>query len=126
MTAQREWPMKLEAVKLYKEQMGISLMQAKTAVDGMQWAKSIPSRGTVDANVEAEIVRLLSRGEKLDAVKLYRKQGHQPGFCDFVDLSRRCYRTSAQPGPSRSMLSQDVLGGERRHGRRLALFARLC
>jgi len=65
---------KIQAVKLYKNHAGVSLKQAKDAVDAIERGEStsVPERGDID--VEADVCRLLNRGEKLHAVKLYREK----------------------------------------------------
>jgi ribosomal protein L7/L12 len=51
---------KLKAVKLYKEQMGVSLMEAKAAVEAMEREESMPSRGTADAKVDPSVAEKIS------------------------------------------------------------------
>lgn len=63
---------KIEAVKLYKDQTGAGLAAAKDAVEAMQTGVVLqPETG---GDLEAELLRLLGRGEKLAAVKLYKEQ----------------------------------------------------
>ena len=63
---------KIEAVKLYKDQTGVGLADAKNAVESMQASANPPS--DIGDDLEAELLRLLGRGEKLAAVKLYKEQ----------------------------------------------------
>ena len=63
---------KIEAVKLYKDQTGVGLADAKNAVEAMQ-ADAVP-QSDIGGDLEAELLRLLGRGEKLAAVKLYKDQ----------------------------------------------------
>ena len=63
---------KIEAVKLYKDQTGVGLAAAKDAVEAMQ-ADAVP-QSDIGGDLEAELLRLLGRGEKLAAVKLYKEQ----------------------------------------------------
>ena len=65
---------KVEAVKLYKEQTGYGLKDAKDAVETLQDRANVPNPNQVDAKLESELLDLLQRGEKLKAVKLYRDQ----------------------------------------------------
>ena len=65
---------KIEAVKLYKDQTGAGLAAAKDAVEAMQAGAGPPSRPEIGGDLEAELLRLLGRGEKLAAVKLYKEQ----------------------------------------------------
>ena len=63
---------KIEAVKLYKDQKGTSLLEAKAAVEAMQAGASPTAPPDIGGDLEAELLRLLSRGEKLEAIKLYK------------------------------------------------------
>jgi large subunit ribosomal protein L7/L12 len=63
---------KLEAVKVYKVHTGCGLKDAKDAVEALQRGASLPEPEKVDTELEAEILNLLGRGEKIKAVKLYR------------------------------------------------------
>jgi ribosomal protein L7/L12 len=60
---------KLEAVKLYKEQTGASLLEAKNAVEDLQSATAPPESAS---DLEAEILHLLEAGKKVEACKLYK------------------------------------------------------
>jgi ribosomal protein L7/L12 len=63
---------KIAAVKLYKDQTGVGLAEAKEAVEAMQADAGPPSASDIGGDLEAELLRLLSRGDKLEAVKLYK------------------------------------------------------
>jgi ribosomal protein L7/L12 len=66
---------KIAAVKLYKDQTGVGLAEAKQAVESMQAGAGPPSSpAEIGGDLEAELLRLLGRGDKLEAVKLYRDQ----------------------------------------------------
>jgi large subunit ribosomal protein L7/L12 len=65
---------KIEAVKIYREQTGVSLSEAKQAVEAMQAGAGPPSPSDIGGDLEAELLRLLGRGDKLKAVKLYKDQ----------------------------------------------------
>ncbi|MET7469424.1 50S ribosomal protein L7/L12 [Micromonospora sp. NPDC005686] len=72
---------KVEAVKLLREQTGLSLLEAKQAVDALSsggtWSPGAPAPGTVvDDAVRAEAARLLHRGKKIQAVKVVREHTH--------------------------------------------------
>ena len=64
---------KIAAIKRYREETGANLAASKTAVElletGGSWADAPPSP---DQQLINEIVYQLSRGEKIEAVKLYR------------------------------------------------------
>ena len=63
---------KIEAVKVYKDHTGSGLKDAKDAVEALQRGGGLPRPAEADADVEAEVLRLLGQGEKIKAVKLYR------------------------------------------------------
>ena len=65
---------KIAAVKLYKDQTGMGLAEAKQAVESMQAGAGSPSTSDIGDDLEAELLRLLGRGDKLEAVKLYKDQ----------------------------------------------------
>ena len=63
---------KIDAVKLYKERMGVPLMEAKQAVEAVHAGAGPPSPADLGGDLEAELLRLLDGGRKLEAVKLYK------------------------------------------------------
>lgn len=63
---------KLEAAKLYMSQTGCTLKEAKDAVEALQHGASTSEPIEPDADLEANVLRLLEDGEKINAVKLYR------------------------------------------------------
>lgn len=66
---------KIAAVKRYREQTGVGLAEAKTAVESMEAGGSFTERVRPDeSEMNDQIVALLGRGEKIEAVKLYRNQ----------------------------------------------------
>jgi ribosomal protein L7/L12 len=65
---------KIDAVKLYKERTGAGLAEAKQAVEAMQADAGPPSPADLGGDLEAELLRLLGGGKKLEAVKLYKDQ----------------------------------------------------
>ena len=69
---------KIEAIKLYREEYGSSLKDAKEAIDAIARGEAPPSpavpgapdaRGRDDAGVHA----LIAKGELIDAITLYRE-----------------------------------------------------
>ena len=62
---------KLEAVKLYKNQTDVTLLEAKNAVESIQRATSPPEPAS---DMEVELLRLLEAGKKLEAVKIYKQR----------------------------------------------------
>jgi ribosomal protein L7/L12 len=65
---------KLEAVKLYKDQTGASLKQAKDAVEALGRRPSPTSPSEPEGQMEAELLRLLRSGKKIEAAKIYKQQ----------------------------------------------------
>lgn len=63
---------KLEAIKLYAESTGVRLMEAKDAVEATELGPGTESPVETVSDIEAELLRLLRSGKKLDAIKLYR------------------------------------------------------
>jgi ribosomal protein L7/L12 len=65
---------KLEAVKRYKEQTDVSLLEAKNAVEAIESGDLPPKPPVPDDEMEAELLRLLEAGDKIEACKLYRNR----------------------------------------------------
>ena len=65
---------KIDAVKLYKDRTGVSLAEANQAVEAMQADAGPPSPADLGGDLEAELLRLLGGGRKLEAVKLYKER----------------------------------------------------
>ncbi len=65
---------KIEAIKRYREATGAGLAVAKETVESLERGESLPTREPVDSTMEAEIVRLLERGKKIEAIKVYRER----------------------------------------------------
>ena len=66
---------KIAAIKRYREQTGVGLAEAKAAVESLEAGDSFTERVRPDdSDLTDQIVGLLGRGEKIEAVKLYRNQ----------------------------------------------------
>ena len=65
---------KIAAVKLYKDQTGVGLAEAKAAVEALEAGAGPPSPSDTGGDLEAELLRLLGRGDKLEAIKVYKDQ----------------------------------------------------
>ena len=64
---------KIAAIKRYREETGVGLAEAKAAVEAMYAGQSLPERVQPDdSDLTQQIVTLLGRGEKIEAVKMYR------------------------------------------------------
>ena len=62
---------KLDAVRRYQEQTGASLRDAKIAVETLPNREHVPE-SEVDAELLQELLNLLGRGKKIEAIKRYR------------------------------------------------------
>ena len=66
---------KIAAIKRYREETGFGLAEAKAAVESLDAGGSFTERVRPDdSELTDQIVGLLGRGEKIEAVKLYRNQ----------------------------------------------------
>lgn len=66
---------KIAAIKRYREATGAGLAEAKAAVESLEAVGSFPERVRPDnSDLTDQIVGLLGRGEKIEAVKLYRER----------------------------------------------------
>lgn len=65
---------KVEAIALYRERTGAGLREASDAVDAFRRGEPLPSLPQIDNDLEDEILPLLKAGNKIQAVKAYRKR----------------------------------------------------
>jgi len=66
---------KIAAIKLYREETGAGLLEAKNAVEALASGSPLPGQDRpIESDLEADILRLLKQGEKISAIKLYREQ----------------------------------------------------
>lgn len=66
---------KILAIKRYREETGVGLAEAKAALESLEAGGVFTKPVQTDApNVSSEIVTLLSHGEKIKAIQLYRQQ----------------------------------------------------
>jgi ribosomal protein L7/L12 len=67
---------KIEAIKRFRAQTGVGLAEAKAAVEAIERGeKPPPAAGAVPPNdVDADLWHLLKKGEKIQAIKLYRER----------------------------------------------------
>jgi ribosomal protein L7/L12 len=65
---------KIEAIKVYRAHTGLGLAEAKAAVEAIQAGASPPPLSEIGGDLEADLLRLLGQGEKIQAIKLYREQ----------------------------------------------------
>ena len=85
---------KIEAIKLYREQHGASLQDAKEAIDAIARGDVPPHQpaplATASGSNDAAVSALVARGDLIDAIKLYREI-HDVGLKeakDAVDVLR--------------------------------------
>lgn len=64
---------KIQAIKLYREQTGAGLRDAKDAVEAMARGEA-PPRATMPSANSATLENLIRAGRKIEAIKLYREQ----------------------------------------------------
>src|SRR5262245_11232038 len=64
------------AIKLYREQTGVGLKQAKDAVEAFERGERLRLPASLPDGVAAqgELLALLKAGQKIEAIKLYRDQ----------------------------------------------------
>ena len=67
---------KIGAIKIYRAATGLSLAEAKDAVEQMHSAASpMPvARPTIDAGTTAQVQALIAAGQVIEAIKLYRER----------------------------------------------------
>jgi ribosomal protein L7/L12 len=67
---------KIAAIKLYREQTGVGLAEAKNAVEMIERGGGLPSAKAAAPATEQQVLELLAAGKKIAAIKLYREQMH--------------------------------------------------
>jgi ribosomal protein L7/L12 len=65
---------KIDAIKVYREEMGAGLKEAKDAVEAIERGQPFPPQRGVDPPFERELVALLGEGRKIEAIKRYRER----------------------------------------------------
>ena len=65
---------KIEAIKLYREQTGAGLADAKDAVEAMARGEAPPLRAAMPPANSDTLENLIRAGRKIEAIKLYRAQ----------------------------------------------------
>jgi dipeptidyl aminopeptidase/acylaminoacyl peptidase/ribosomal protein L7/L12 len=64
---------KIQAVKLYREQTGIGLAEAKAAVEAIERGSPVSACDSLDGNLEQQILHLMAQGRKIEAIKWHRE-----------------------------------------------------
>jgi len=73
---------KIAAIKRYRQQTGVGLAEAKSAVEALESSGRLPvAAGSAPAPVgetdfETSLLRLLEQGQKIEAIRQYRAQTH--------------------------------------------------
>lgn len=65
---------KIGAIKLYRDQTGASLKQAKDAVEAIEQGQPLAAVGKQEDSFEYQLIELLQAGRKIDAIKLFRER----------------------------------------------------
>jgi ribosomal protein L7/L12 len=122
---------KIAAIKLYRETSGVSLNEAKNAVDAIMRGEAVISPvpvqvGDPDPFLENQIKRLLAERKKIEAVRMYR-EAYRCGLKeakDAVDLiqakMRREGYSSTLPTPA---ISDDPFTEDTQRNRRFLVLA---
>ena len=123
----------LQAIKLYREATGVSLAEAKRAIEKMarnEFTK--PPDGVRDMDnpiLTSRIKSLLVRNRKIDAVKIYREE-YGVGLKEAKDAVDRIQATLKQDGssmsvPYESAISNDPFANDDGNRRRVLVMAAL-
>jgi ribosomal protein L7/L12 len=123
----------LQAIKLYREATGVSLAEAKQAIEKMarnEFTK--PPDGVRDMDnpiLTSRIKSLLVRNRKIDAVKIYREE-YGVGLKEAKDAVDRIQATLKQDGssmsvPYESAISNDPFANDDGNRRRVLVMAAL-
>ncbi len=89
---------KIEAIRIYRKRYGVSLAEAKEAVDAVAEGHSVappPAAGEMPPEVAAEIDALLQEGRTVEAIKRYREQFPWVGLAQAKDAVEA--RLAGQP-----------------------------
>ena len=105
----------IHAIKLYREATGVGLAEAKAAVEDMARGEAVkPPSGSVDYDnpiLDAKIKSLLSRGQKIDAIKIYREE-YGVGLKEAKDVVDRIEMSMKRSGSSMNMPYESAIGSD--------------
>ncbi len=65
---------KIEAIKIYREQTGVGLAEAKDAVEKLERGEAVDSGNPVASDFDQQLLELIAKGKKIPAIKLYRER----------------------------------------------------
>ena len=122
----------IHAIKLYRDVTGASLAEAKDAVEEMardEFAK--PPEGAMDFDnpiLEARIRSMLSKRQKIEAVKIYREEygiwfKQAKDVVDRIERSMRSAGTSSMNTPYEAAIGSDPFAEKSSSGPRLIVLA---
>ena len=105
----------IHAIKLYREATGVGLAEAKAAVEDMARGEAVkPPAGSVDYDnpiLDAKIKSLLSKGQKIDAIKIYREE-YGVGLKEAKDVVDRIEMSMKRSGSSMKMPYESAIGSD--------------
>lgn len=105
----------IHAIKLYREATGVSLAEAKEAIEEMaQNEFTKPPDGARDYDnpiLEARIKSLVSKRQKIEAVKIYREE-YGIGLKQAKDAVDRIEASMKRTGLSMSMPYESAISGD--------------
>jgi ribosomal protein L7/L12 len=105
----------IHAIKLYREATGVGLAEAKSAVEDMARGEAVkPPSGVVDYDnpiLDAKLKSLLSRGQKIDAIKIYREE-YGVGLKEAKDVVDRIEMSMKRSGSSMIMPYESAIGSD--------------
>lgn len=120
----------LYAIKLYREVTGVGLAEAKAAVEAMERGEVVqPPLDRIDYDnpvMEAKIESLLSKKQKLEAIKIYREE-YGVGLKEAKDAVERIEASMRSRGvpsinvPYESAIGSDPFENAGENGRRIAI-----
>jgi ribosomal protein L7/L12 len=122
---------KIAAVKLYRETSGVSLIEAKNAVEAIMRGEPVifpvPVQvGDPDPFLENQIKRLLAERKKIEAVKIYR-DAYQCGLKDAKDavdlIQAEMRRDGYSSMPSTPAISDDPFTEDTQRNQRFLVIA---
>lgn len=105
----------LHAIKLYREATGVGLAEAKAAVEAMSRNEAVkPPDGAMDYDnpiLDGRIRSLLSKRQKIEAVKIYREE-YGVGLKEAKDAVDRIERSMGQMSDSMPMPFESAIGSD--------------
>lgn len=105
----------IHAIKLYREATGVGLAEAKEAVEAIARGEALkPPSGTMDYDnpiLEARIKSLLTKRQKVDAVKIYREE-YGVGLKEAKDAVDRIEASMKRSSSSMNLPYEPAISGD--------------